>query len=210
VGLAHLIIKTDMFTGIIEELGTVKGVRRQSDGMRLSVTAKVIMDGMKTGDSIAVNGACLTVTEFDRSFFTADVSGETVNRTNIGKLRVGDKVNLERPMMLSDRLGGHLVSGHVDDVGVIRGVDKRGGMSIFTLEIPKDIQRYLVVKGSIAIDGISLTVNDVIGNKFTVTVIPHTAEMTTLGFKKSGDTVNLENDLIGKYVERFVRTRSEG
>ena len=210
MGLAHLIIKTDMFTGIIEELGTVKGVRRQSDGMRLSVTAKVIMDGMKTGDSIAVNGACLTVTEFDRSFFTADVSGETVNRTNIGKLRVGDKVNLERPMMLSDRLGGHLVSGHVDDVGVIRGVDKRGGMSIFTLEIPKDIQRYLVVKGSIAIDGISLTVNDVIGNKFTVTVIPHTAEMTTLGFKKSGDTVNLENDLIGKYVERFVRTRSEG
>ena len=210
MGLAHLIIKTDMFTGIIEELGTVKGVRRQSDGMRLSVTAKVIMDGMKTGDSIAVNGACLTVTEFDRSSFTAYVSGETVNRTNIGKLRVGDKVNLERPMKLSDRLGGHLVSGHVDDVGVIRGVDKRGGMSIFTLEIPKDIQRYLVVKGSIAIDGISLTVNDVIGNKFTVTVIPHTAEMTTLGFKKRGDTVNLENDLIGKYVERFVRTRSEG
>ena len=210
MGIAHIIVKTDMFTGIIEELGTVKGVRRQSDGMRFSVTAKVVMDGMKTGDSIAVNGACLTVTEFDRSSFTADVSGETVNRTNIGKLRVGDKVNLERPMMLSDRLGGHLVSGHVDDVGVIRGVDKRGGMSIFTLEIPKDIQRYLVVKGSIAIDGISLTVNDVIGNKFTVTVIPHTAEMTTLGFKKSGDTVNLENDLIGKYVERFVRTRSEG
>ena len=210
MGLAHLIIKTDMFTGIIEELGTVKGVRRQSDGMRFSVTAKVVMDGMKTGDSIAVNGACLTVTEFDRSSFTADVSGETVKRTNLEKLRVGEKVNLERPMKLSDRLGGHLVSGHVDDVGVIRGVDKRGGMSIFTLEIPKDIQRYLVVKGSIAIDGISLTVNDVIGNKFTVTVIPHTAEMTTLGFKKSGDTVNLENDLIGKYVERFVRTRSEG
>lgn len=197
-----------MFTGIIEELGIVKGVRRQSDGMCLSVTAKVIMDGMKTGDSIAVNGACLTVTEFDRSSFTADVSGETVNRTNIGKLRVGDKVNLERPMKLSDRLGGHLVSGHVDDVGVIRGVDKRGGMSIFTFEIPSDIQRYLVVKGSIAIDGISLTVNDIIGNKFTVTLIPHTAEMTTLGFKKSGDTVNLETDLIGKYVERFVRTRS--
>ena len=210
MGLAHLIIKTDMFTGIIEELGTVKGVRRQSDGMRFSVTAKVVMDGMKTGDSIAVNGACLTVTEFDRSSFTADVSGETVKRTNLEKLRVGEKVNLERPMKLSDRLGGHLVSGHVDDVGVIRGVDKRGGMSIFTLEIPKDIQRYLVVKGSIAIDGISLTVNDVIGNKFTVTVIPHTAEMTTLGFKKRGDTVNLENDLIGKYVERFVRTRSEG
>ena len=111
-------------------------------------------------------------------------------------------------MKLSDRLGGHLVSGHVDDVGVIRGVDKRGGMSIFTFEIPSDIQRYLVVKGSIAIDGISLTVNDIIGNKFTVTLIPHTAEMTTLGFKKSGDTVNLETDLIGKYVERFVRTRS--
>jgi len=197
-----------VFTGIIEELGTVKGVRRQSEGMRLSVSAKVVMDGMKTGDSIAVNGACLTVTEFDNTSFTADVSGETVKRTTLEKLRPGDKVNLERPMKLSDRLGGHLVSGHIDGIGVIRGVERRGGMSVFTFEVQKEIQQYLIQKGSIAIDGISLTVNEVNGNRYTVTVIPHTAEMTTLGFKKTGDIVNLEADMIGKYVEKFIRTRT--
>ena len=195
-----------VFTGIIEELGTIKGVRKQSEGMRLSVSAKVVMDGMKTGDSIAVNGACLTVTEFDSVSFTADVSGETVNRTNIGKLRVGEKVNLERPMKLSDRLGGHLVSGHIDGIGVIRGVERRGGMSIFTIEVPAEFKKYLIIKGSVAIDGISLTVNEVKGNRFTVTIIPHTAEMTTLGFKKTGDTVNLEADMIGKYVEAFTKS----
>ena len=195
-----------VFTGIIEELGTIKGVRRQSEGIRLSVSAKVVMDGMKTGDSIAVNGACLTVTEFDSVSFTADVSGETVNRTNIGKLRVGEKVNLERPMKLSDRLGGHLVSGHIDGIGVIRGVERRGGMSIFTIEVPAEFKKYLIIKGSVAIDGISLTVNEVKGNRFTVTIIPHTAEMTTLGFKKAGDIVNLEADMIGKYVEAFTKS----
>ena len=195
-----------VFTGIIEELGTIKGIRRQSEGMLLSVSAKVVMDGMKTGDSIAVNGACLTVTEFDSVSFTADVSGETVNRTNIGKLRVGEKVNLERPMKLSDRLGGHLVSGHIDAAGIIRGIDKKGGMSIFTFEVPAEFKRYLIIKGSVAIDGISLTVNEVKGNRFTVTIIPHTAEMTTLGFKKTGDTVNLEADMIGKYVEAFTKS----
>ena len=195
-----------MFTGIIEELGIVKSVRRQSDGMRLSVTAKVITDGMKTGDSIAVNGACLTVTEFDRSSFTTDVSGETVNRTNIGKLRVGDKVNLERPMRLSDRLGGHLVSGHVDAVGVIRGITKKGDVSVLTFEAPKEISKYLIFKGSVAVDGISLTVNDITGNTFSVIVIPHTVKMTTLGFKKIGDTVNLEADMIGKYVAAFAKS----
>ncbi len=196
-----------MFTGIIEELGTVKGVRTQSEGMRLTIVANVTMDGMKKGDSIAVNGACLTVTEFDNASFTADVSGETAKRTSLGKLRVGEKVNLERPMKLSDRLGGHLLSGHVDGVGIIRGVEKRGGMSVFTFEAPADVQRYLIVKGSVAIDGISLTVNEVQGNRFTVTIIPHTAEMTTLGIKKTGGAVNLEADMIGKYVERFIKTR---
>ena len=195
-----------MFTGIIEELGIVKGVRRQSGGMRLSVTAKIIMDGMKTGDSIAVNGACITVTEFDRSSFTADVSGETVDRTNIGKLRVGDKVNLERPMRLSDRLGGHLVSGHVDAVGLIRGMIKKGDVSVFTFEAPKEISKYLIFKGSVAVDGISLTVNDITGNTFSITVIPHTVKMTTLGFKKIGETVNLETDMIGKYIEAFTKS----
>mgnify|MGYP000509372580 CR=1 FL=1 len=194
-----------MFTGIIEELGTIKGVRTQLEGMRLSVSAKVVMDGMKTGDSIAVNGACLTVTEFDRVSFTADVSGETVNRTNIGKLRVGDKVNLERPLRLSDRLGGHLVSGHVDAVGFIRGMIKKGEVSVFTFETPKDISKYLISKGSVAVDGISLTVNDITGNTFSITVIPHTIKMTTLGFKKIGAAVNLEADMIGKYIEAFAK-----
>ena len=195
-----------VFTGIIEELGTIKGVRKQSEGIRLSITAKVIMDGMKTGDSIAVNGACLTVTEFDNSSFTADVSGETVKRTTLGKQRVGDRVNLERPMRLSDRLGGHLVSGHVDTVGVIRGVIKKGDISVFTLDVPNEIIKYLIHKGSVAVDGISLTINEITGNRFSVTVIPHTAKMTTLGFKKTGDTVNVEADIIGKYVEAFVKS----
>lgn len=194
-----------MFTGIIEELGTIKAIRSQSGGMRLSVEGKVVMEGMKTGDSVAVNGACLTVTEFNSSVFSADVSRETVDKTGIGRLRVGDKVNLERPMRLSDRLGGHLVAGHVDAVGVIRGIINKGDASIFTIEAPKDVLKYLIYKGSVAIDGISLTVNEVQGIRFSVTVIPHTAGMTTLGFKKIGDTVNLEADMIGKYVEKFVK-----
>src|SRR4030066_1611128 len=138
-----------MCTGIIEELGTVKGVRRQSEGIRLSVTAKLVMDGMKTGDSIAVNGVCLTVTEFDNTSFTADVSGETVKRSNLGKQRAGDRVNLERPMKLSDRLGGHLVSGHIDAVGVIKSVIKMGVITVFTIEAPKEIIKYFIHKGSV-------------------------------------------------------------
>ena len=193
-----------MFTGIIEELGIVKGIRSQSGGMRLSVSGKVVFDAMKTGDSIAVNGVCLTVVEYNSAVFSADVSRETVDKTGIGKLRVGDRVNLERPMRLSDRLGGHLVAGHVDGVGVIRGIMNKGDAAIFTFEAPKEVAKYLIYKGSVAIDGISLTVNEVQGNSFSVTIIPHTAKMTTLGFKKIGDAVNLEADMLGKYVERFL------
>ena len=194
-----------MFTGIIEELGTIKAIRSQSGGIRLSVEGEVVMEGMKTGDSIAVNGACLTVTEFNSSVFSADVSRETVDKAGIGKLRVGDKVNLERAMRLSDRLGGHLVAGHVDAVGVIRGIINKGDASVFSIEAPKEVLKYLIYKGSVAIDGISLTVNEVQGVRFTITVIPHTAAMTTLGLKKIGDTVNLEADMIGKYVEKFTK-----
>ena len=196
-----------MFTGIIEELGTIKAIRSQSGGMRLSVSGKVVFDGMKIGDSMAVNGACLTVTEFNSSVFSADVSRETADKTTIGKLRVGDRVNLERPMRLSDRLGGHLIAGHVDGVGVIRGIMNKGDGILFTFEAPKEVTRYLIYKGSVAIDGISLTVNEVLGNRFSLTIIPHTAKMTTLGFKKIGDTVNLEADLLGKYVERFLESK---
>ncbi len=192
-----------MFTGIIEELGIIKGIRTQSGGMRLSVSGNIVSEGMRIGDSIAVNGACLTVVEITGTLFSADVSKETVDKTNLVKLRVGDKVNLERPMRLSDRLGGHLVAGHVDAAGVIRGLIKKGDASVFTFEAPKEVMKYLIYKGSVAIDGISLTVNEVQGNRFSITIIPHTAGMTTLGFKKIGDVVNIETDMIGKYVEKF-------
>jgi len=193
-----------MFTGLIEELGTVKGIRSQSGGIRLSIAGKTVLDGMKTGDSIAVNGACLTVVEMSHALFGADVSKETLIKTTLGRLRVGDRVNLERAMRPTDRLGGHLVAGHVDAVGVIRTIERTGEASLFTFAAPPEVLRYLIYKGSIAIDGISLTVNEVQGERFTVTIIPHTARQTTLGFKKAGDPVNLEADMIGKYVEKFV------
>ena len=195
-----------MFTGLIEELGTVKGIRSQSGGMRLSIAGKTVLEGMKAGDSIAVNGACLTVVEMSHSVFGADVSKETLTKTTLGRLRVGDRVNMERAMRPTDRLGGHLVAGHVDAVGVIRTIERTGEASLFTFEAPPEVSRYLIYKGSIAIDGISLTVNEVQGGRFTVTIIPHTARQTTLGFKKVGDPVNLESDMIGKYVEKFVKT----
>ncbi|MBI5096750.1 MAG: riboflavin synthase [Nitrospirae bacterium] len=195
-----------MFTGLIEEVGTVRGLRSQAGGMRLSIAGKTVLDGIKTGDSIAINGACLTVVEMSHSVFGADVSKETLTKTTLGRLRVGDRVNLERAMRPTDRLGGHLVAGHVDAVGVIRTIERTGEASIFTFEAPPEILRYLIYKGSIAIDGISLTVNEVQGERFTVTIIPHTARQTTLGFKKAGDPVNLEADMIGKYVEKFVKT----
>lgn len=195
-----------MFTGLIEELGIVKGIRSQAGGMRLSISGKTVLDGMKSGESIAVNGACLTVVEMSHALFGADVSKESLTKTTLGRLRVGDRVNLERAMRPTDRLGGHLVAGHVDAVGVIRTIERAGETSLFTFEAPQEVLRYLIYKGSIAIDGISLTVNEVQGERFSVTIIPHTARQTTLGLKKAGDPVNLEADMIGKYVEKFVKT----
>ena len=195
-----------MFTGLIEEVGTVKGIRSQSGGMRLSIAGKTVLDGMKAGDSIAINGACLTVVEMSHLVFGADVSKETLTKTTLGRLRVGDRVNLERAMRPTDRLGGHLVAGHVDAVGVIRTIERTGEVSLFTFEAPPEVLRYLIYKGSIAIDGISLTVNEIQGERFSVTIIPHTVRQTTLGLKKAGDPVNLEADMIGKYVEKFVKT----
>lgn len=196
-----------MFTGIIEELGTVRALTARSGGKKISIDAKITLEGIEVGSSIAVNGVCLTVTEMDNTSFSAYISQETLNTTTFGKLRVGEKVNLERPMRFSDRLGGHLVTGHVDATGYIRGVTRRGEVSIFTIEVPVHILPYIVPKGSVSVDGISLTVNDIKSNRFTVAIIPHTAQMTTLGFKKIGDSVNIETDIIGKYVERFVSRR---
>ncbi|MGH9138519.1 MAG: riboflavin synthase [Acidimicrobiales bacterium] len=186
-----------MFTGIVEELGTVAA----RDGARLRVHAKAVLDDVELGASIAVNGCCLTVVAFDvdEGWWEADVSDETYARTGLGSLRAGDPVNLERPVRLRDRLGGHLVQGHVDAVGDV--VDPAPDLRV---RMPRPLLRYVVEKGSITVDGVSLTVVDVLDDGFTVAVIPHTAEVTTLGQKRPCDPVNLEVDVTAKYVERLL------
>lgn len=193
-----------MFTGIVEELGALRTVRKGSKSAFLEVGAARVLEDVKVGDSIAVNGVCLTVTDFSRDRFTADVMSETLNRTNLGRLRPGDKVNLERAVRLSDRLGGHLVSGHIDGVGTITGQETVDIAVVTEIEAPPEVLKYVLPKGSIAIDGISLTVVEVTAQGFAVSLIPHTAKLTTLGFKRVGDQVNLEGDIIGKYVERLL------
>jgi riboflavin synthase len=184
-----------MFTGIVEELGTV--VSR--DGARLRIGATAVLEDAKVGDSTAVNGCCLTVVEIGEGYWEADVSDETLARTSLGDLRPGDHVNLERPLRLADRLGGHLVQGHVDAVGEI--VEPAPDLRI---RMPESLRRYIVEKGSITVDGVSLTVVEPLPDGFTVAVIPHTEMVTTLGLKGPGDRVNLEVDLIAKYVERLT------
>jgi riboflavin synthase len=199
-----------MFTGIVEELGSVKVLKREAGAARLTISASTVLGGTVLGDSICVNGVCLTVVGLGKSEFTADVAVETLNVTNLGDLKIGAKVNLERALQLSARIGGHLVSGHVDAVGRIRGKREEGnGWRIF-IDAPETVLRYVIKKGSIAIDGISLTVADVDKSGFSIAMIPHTAKLTTLGFKSIGDSVNLESDIIGKYVERLLSGRGEG
>lgn len=199
-----------MFTGIVEEMGSVKALRREAGAARLTVSASTVLEGTAIGDSICVNGVCLTVVEMNKNDFSADVAVETLSVTNLGELKVGAKVNLERALRLSARIGGHLVSGHVDAVGRIKGKREEGnGWRIF-IEAPEQVLRYIIKKGSIAIDGISLTVADLEKTVFSIAVIPHTAKLTTLGFKSTGDSVNLEVDIIGKYVERLLAGRIEG
>ncbi len=184
-----------MFTGIVEELGSV--VSR--DGAKLRIGATTVLDAVKIGDSTAVNGCCLTVVAFGDDWWEADVSDETFARTNLGALGPGDPVNLERPVRLADRLGGHLVQGHVDAVGeIVEPVPE------LQVRMPGDLLRYVVEKGSITVDGVSLTVVKPLDDGFTVAVIPHTAEVTTLGHKGRGDSVNLEVDVMAKYAERLI------
>lgn len=199
-----------MFTGIIEEMGLVRGLRRNGDAARLVLSAAKVLDGTLLGDSISVNGVCLTVVDMSADGFSADVAAETLRVTNLSELAVGDRVNLERALKLSARIGGHLVSGHVDGVGRIREKREEGNGWRITFDAPQDVLRYVIKKGSIAVDGISLTVADLDHKGFSVAMIPHTAKLTTLGFKSVRDTVNLEADLIGKYVERLIGGRAEG
>ena len=194
-----------MFTGIIEEIGTVKGVKRGNRSVVLEVQAKKVLEDLKVGDSIATNGVCLTVTSFTGSVFCADVMPETMQRSNLGELRAGDRVNLERALTLNGRLGGHIVSGHIDGTGKIVGREKDENAIWISVATSGELLRYIVDKGSITIDGISLTVVSVNDAGFTVSIIPHTQDETSLVKKKIGDTVNLENDVIAKYVEKLMR-----
>lgn len=193
-----------MFTGIIEETGAVRRIDRAGESARLVIGCSRVLEGCRPGDSIAVNGACLTVTTFDAASFTAEASSETLARTNLGSARSGDLVNLERALRFGDRLGGHLVTGHVDGVGSIKGVARQGNFVLFTFSAPENVARYVVEKGSVAVDGISLTVASVHDTDFTVMLIPHTLDATTLGRRSQGDRVNLEADIIGKYVEKLA------
>lgn len=193
-----------MFTGIVEELGTVRRViSSQTDGC-LDIQAKLVLEGTRVGDSIAVNGVCLTVTSLRDGGFTADVMPETLRRSNLGGLRGGDSVDLERAMAADGRFGGHIVSGHIDGVGTVTGQRREGIATWITIAAPPEILRYIVEKGSIAVDGVSLTVAAVTGRDFSVSLIPHTGSQTILLQKKPGDRVNLENDIIGKYVARLL------
>lgn len=195
-----------MFTGIIVELGKVYEIQRFVHGARLRVFSKKLIDNSNIGDSISVNGVCLTICEIDTSknIISFDVSHETLQKTTLGELKRDEYVNLEPALTLNTRLGGHLVSGHVEGVGRIKKIEKIGNDLKIEIEAPEEILRYCIKKGSIAVDGISLTIVDVFLNSFTVVIIPHTANMTTMGFKKIGDKVNLESDIIAKYVEKFV------
>ena len=194
-----------MFTGIIQGLGRVAALRRMGAEIKLTVEAEFDWDGpLELGESVAVSGACLTVTETSGRGFSAHVSAETMDRTSLRDLAPGGRVNLERALRLSDRLGGHLVSGHVDALSRILERRPQGQSVVFAFSLDREYEKYVIEKGSVALDGVSLTVNDVSPGRFTVNVIPHTAAMTTLSFKKAGDYVNLETDLIGKYVARLL------
>jgi len=197
-----------VFTGIIQGKGEVIAARPMGGGISFSIKADFELDNPTEGESIAVNGVCLTAREIDGHTFWADVSPESLTRTSLGSVAVGGKVNLERALRLSDRLGGHLVSGHVDAVAKVVSRKKLGEFTIFSFQLPPDLDRYIVEKGSITINGISLTVNSCEGGVFSVSIIPHTLDITTLGALRSGDTANLEVDIIGKYVEKLLKIDS--
>ena len=193
-----------MFTGIVEEKGAVKSIRRGRHSAVITVSGKKVLQDTVPGDSIAVNGICLTVTSLGPGWFTADVMHETLSRSSLSDAAAGTFVNLERAMAAGGRFGGHIVSGHVDGTGVIREIRRDDNAVWFTVSAPGNIMKYIVEKGSVAIDGISLTVASVRDDSFDVSVIPHTLGLTVLGEKCRGDVVNLENDIIGKYVEKLM------
>lgn len=200
-----------MFTGIVEDLGTVKNIKRKKDDVVFTFeVGNINLKEVILGDSIAVNGTCLTVTSLSKKTFTVDASKETLAKTNLGKLKVGKTVNLELALKAGDKMGGHMVNGHIDGVGKVKSRAKQGESYEFTFSVPKNLSKYIVEKGSVAIDGVSLTVNAVKGDNFVVNIIPFTQKATTFGQIRKGSSVNIECDIIGKYVEKFLKGKNSG
>ncbi|OOB79573.1 MAG: riboflavin synthase subunit alpha [Epulopiscium sp. Nuni2H_MBin003] len=198
-----------MFTGIIEEIGTVLSIKKGAKSAMLNISADKILSDLKLGDSVSTNGVCLTVTSMTSSSFTADVMNETLSRSSLSNLKLQSKVNLERAMQLNGRFGGHIVSGHIDGVGKIISIVKEDIAIWYKIKAEKNIMRYVIEKGSITIDGISLTVARVERDNFSVSIIPHTLSETILQYSKIGTIVNLESDMVGKYIEKFISTPQE-
>jgi len=199
-----------MFTGIIEAIGRVTAVQRRGDLLYLTIAPQAALTEIVVGDSICVSGACLTVTALSHGGFEADCSSETQERTTLGSLKPHDEVNLERALKMSGRLGGHLVTGHVDATGYVGEVTKGSGSLTMTIRLPHELSPYVVEKGSVAVEGVSLTTSRIAGDEFQVAVIPYTAQNTTLGKRRVGDRVNIEVDLIGKYIKRFMQQGGAG
>ena len=197
-----------MFTGIVEALGTIKNIRHLSEGATLEIQAREVLTDAEIGDSIAVDGACLTIRTLTPEAFTADISAETLRRTTLGERKVAEQVNLERSLRLSDRLGGHLVLGHVDEVATISAWKDEGSASLMQVTMSSNVRRYIAYKGCITVDGISLTISGVHADTFEVALIPHTKQVTTLGTKRIGANVNLEVDIVARYIETLLNNRS--
>ncbi|SFB05974.1 riboflavin synthase alpha chain [Acetitomaculum ruminis DSM 5522] len=198
-----------MFTGIVEEMGTYLKKTSTGEDYTIRIGAKLVLEGSKIGDSIAVNGICLTVVNMGNDYFEADVMPETLQKSSLGQLSVGDKVNLERAMPLNGRFGGHIVSGHIDSTGNILSIKEDKNAVWFEIGCEKKVLKYIVEKGSVTLDGISLTVAKVLDDSFKVSIIPHTLSQTVLGEKKRGSLINIENDILGKYVERLINLKND-
>ena len=196
-----------MFTGIIEGFGAISAIRTAGRGRRLTVEADFDLHQTKIGDSLCVSGACLTAVKIAGRHFEVDISPETLQTTTFGQAKVGQRVNIERALRLSDRIDGHLVSGHIDGVGTLRQRKTVANAIIVAVDVPESLAKYMINKGSVAVDGISLTINTCDATGFSVSIIPHTAQLTTIGWKNKGDPVNIETDMLGKYVERFMNAR---
>ncbi len=196
-----------MFTGIIEELGKVAAIEKQPDAIRLTIECKEVLSDLKRGDSISCSGTCLTAIEIDERGFTADVMLETIRRSSLDGVKVGDPINLERAVNAATRFGGHIVQGHVDGVGEVVSREKSDNWDWVKIRLPKELMKYVVHKGSITLDGISLTVNDIDGDVIAVSLIPETLRVTTLGYKNPGDKVNVEADVLAKHVEKLMESK---